>query len=511
MWGLGYRFTHDVVRQLATVRVPPVAALDHSLVSGFAQDEIALRKECLLTLGTKLEHNDYTGFEFGADRAPSVELTPKQIVWAAVSRAVRTPIRASIATSAPSQFPIILVGSDDFESETLDRVRAWVSRRMIGSRFSASISAFYNDYDHLRSLSFTPDHVIPLFFEQRPEGETHGVELSATYQASRGGACARDSNVLKERLHVQAGRDRHQPRIERDRRPRAPVVAAFVVRSAAATSSSTSVLAGLTSSTTTMAACSERCRAIPTWTLRLGWPPRQLGFRSSGRTSPRSSPGIRCSGLDTRGHSPLGVRQGDVALLASRCEAARRATGATRLVSSRARAHSRLRGTWARRHRRRYRSREYQVKAVFLFNFAQFVDWPVSAFAEESTPLMICVLGDDPFGTYLDDLVRGEQVNNRRLTVQRFRTPEDAKGCQVLFVSRSESGNLTKALASGREMNALTVSDVDGFAAQGGIIQLTTESGKIRLKINVIAAKALNLVISSKLLRSAEIVGGKDD
>lgn len=157
-------------------------------------------------------------------------------------------------------------------------------------------------------------------------------------------------------------------------------------------------------------------------------------------------------------------------------------------------------------------SKEYQVKAAFLFNFAQFVDWPTSAFAEGDTPLAICVLGDDPFGAYLDDLVRGEQVNNRRLTVQRFHAAEDVKGCQVLYVSRSESKNLGKALASGKEMGALTVSDVDDFAERGGIIQLaTTESGRIRLRINVLAAKASNLVISSKLLRSATIVASKGD
>jgi hypothetical protein len=156
-------------------------------------------------------------------------------------------------------------------------------------------------------------------------------------------------------------------------------------------------------------------------------------------------------------------------------------------------------------------SKEYQVKAAFLFNFAQFVDWPVSAFAQEDAPLMICVLGDDPFGPYLDELVRGEQVNSRRLSVQRLRKPEDARQCQVLFVSRSGSGSLDRALALGKGMDALTVSDADGFAERGGIIQLTTESGKIRLKINVSAAKASNLVISSKLLRSAEIVASKDE
>ena len=155
-------------------------------------------------------------------------------------------------------------------------------------------------------------------------------------------------------------------------------------------------------------------------------------------------------------------------------------------------------------------SREYQVKAVFLFNFAQFVDWPPAVFTEESAPLAICVLGNDPFGSYLDDIVRGEQVNSRRLTVQRFRTPEEIKGCQVLFVSRSESRHLEKTLASAREMDALTVSDAEDFASRGGMIQLTMEYGKIRLKINVDAAKASSLTISSKLLRSAEIVSSRD-
>jgi hypothetical protein len=155
-------------------------------------------------------------------------------------------------------------------------------------------------------------------------------------------------------------------------------------------------------------------------------------------------------------------------------------------------------------------SREYQVKAVFLFNFAQFVDWPPAVFTEENAPLAICVLGNDPFGSYLDDIVRGEQVNSRRLTVQRFRTPDEIKGCQVLFVSRSESKHLEKTLASAREMDALTVSDAEDFASRGGMIQLTMEYGKIRLKINVDAAKASSLTISSKLLRSAEIVASRD-
>jgi hypothetical protein len=156
-------------------------------------------------------------------------------------------------------------------------------------------------------------------------------------------------------------------------------------------------------------------------------------------------------------------------------------------------------------------SREYQVKAVFLFNFAQFVEWPPAAFSEENAPLAICVLGDDPFGSYLDDVVRGEQVNSRRLTVQRFRSPDDIKGCQVLFVSKSQNRNLEKALAAVKGMDALTVSDADDFAERGGMIQLETQNGKIRLRINVGAAKSASLTISSKLLRSAEIVASRGD
>ncbi len=155
-------------------------------------------------------------------------------------------------------------------------------------------------------------------------------------------------------------------------------------------------------------------------------------------------------------------------------------------------------------------SREYQVKAVFLFNFTQFVDWPLTAFSSDSTPLVIGVLGDDPFGSYLDDIVRGEQVNSRKLTVQRYRRTADVKVCQVLFLSRSEEKNFGKALAALKGADVLTVSDADGFASQGGMIQLSTENGKIRLKINVDAAKASSLIISSKLLRSAEIVASRD-
>lgn len=155
--------------------------------------------------------------------------------------------------------------------------------------------------------------------------------------------------------------------------------------------------------------------------------------------------------------------------------------------------------------------REYQLKAVFLFNFAQFVEWPPQAFPDAQAPLVIGVLGRDPFGAYLDETVSGETVNDRSLVVRRYRRVEEIKTCHVLFISRSEVDRLEQILASLRHRNILTVSDTEGAAQRGVTIRFVTEKNKIRLRINLEAAKAANLVISSKLLRPAEIVTSGDN
>jgi len=156
-------------------------------------------------------------------------------------------------------------------------------------------------------------------------------------------------------------------------------------------------------------------------------------------------------------------------------------------------------------------SREYQVKAVFLYNFAQFVEWPADAFARTNSPLVIGVLGDDPFGAYLDETVRNEQVGERRMAVERYRRWEEIKSCHILFISRSESSRLEAVLNGTRNRNILTVGDFDGFAQRGGMIRFMTENGKIRLRVSLDTIKASNLKMSSKLLRPAQIIGsGKD-
>jgi hypothetical protein len=151
---------------------------------------------------------------------------------------------------------------------------------------------------------------------------------------------------------------------------------------------------------------------------------------------------------------------------------------------------------------------EYQVKAVFLFNFAQFVEWPASAFPQGQTSLVIGVLGQDPFGAYLDDTVRGERVNNRLLTVRRYRRVEEIQTCHLLFISRSESDRMDQILASLKYRKILTVADAEGAAGARVMIRFVNEQNKIRLRINPEAARAANLTISSKLLRLGGSAGG---
>ena len=152
------------------------------------------------------------------------------------------------------------------------------------------------------------------------------------------------------------------------------------------------------------------------------------------------------------------------------------------------------------------RTPEYQVKAVFLFNFAQFVDWPPAAFSDSATPFVIGILGDDPFEGYLEQTVRGEQVRGRGFQLRRYHSVDEVKTCHILFISRPTGNRLDEVLASLRNRPILTVSDDDKFAERGGMIRFVTDRSRIRLQINLEAAQAASVTISSKLLRVADIV-----
>jgi len=146
---------------------------------------------------------------------------------------------------------------------------------------------------------------------------------------------------------------------------------------------------------------------------------------------------------------------------------------------------------------------EYDVKAAFLFNFIQFVEWPQRAFATPSAPLVIGIYGNDPFGASLDRIIKGEVIRGRKLLVKRIKHPEEAKSCQVLFICKSESSRVEEDLALVRGAGVLTVGDADRFVAQGGIIGFTMLENNVRFQINPENAQREQLIISSKLLRLA--------
>lgn len=152
-------------------------------------------------------------------------------------------------------------------------------------------------------------------------------------------------------------------------------------------------------------------------------------------------------------------------------------------------------------------TREYDLKAAFLFNFAQFVEWPAEAFADSTSPITIGVLGDDPFGQSLDHIVAGERVRRRAFVVRRFRSVDQVQSCQILFVSSSERKRLDRILGALAHRSVLTVGDTKDFTDHSGIIGFDLEQQRLRLRINVAAANDARLTISSKLLRQAVVVG----
>jgi hypothetical protein len=153
------------------------------------------------------------------------------------------------------------------------------------------------------------------------------------------------------------------------------------------------------------------------------------------------------------------------------------------------------------------RTAEYDLKGAFLFNFTQFVDWPSDAFAARDSPFTIAIVGDDPFGLGLDEMVANELAHDRKIVVRRYKAVEELDDCQLLFVGISEPGPLGHALSVVAHRRVLTVGETRAFTARSGMITFELSQRRLRLKINVAEARAAGLTISSKLLRQAEIVG----
>jgi hypothetical protein len=154
-------------------------------------------------------------------------------------------------------------------------------------------------------------------------------------------------------------------------------------------------------------------------------------------------------------------------------------------------------------------SSEYLIKAGFIYNFAKFVEWPASTFSQPDSPIVIGILGTDPFGAIIDRIVEDKKIGGRGFIVKRLKWGKDVKElkeCKIVFVSSSEKGHLDDLLQALKGLPILTVGETPGFAERGGIIRFTLEDNRVRFEVNVEAAHQADLTISSRLLTLARII-----
>ena len=148
---------------------------------------------------------------------------------------------------------------------------------------------------------------------------------------------------------------------------------------------------------------------------------------------------------------------------------------------------------------------EYQLKAVFIYNFTRFINWPPDAFADDEDPFVIGVLGDERLSAYLNLLIKGEKLNNRTIIVRNYKNIKEMGACHILFISDEWVSKIKNRILTINRQNTLTVSDVPNFAKMGGIIGFYKEENKLRLEVNLNEAKSSDLVFSSKLLSVSNI------
>ena len=148
-------------------------------------------------------------------------------------------------------------------------------------------------------------------------------------------------------------------------------------------------------------------------------------------------------------------------------------------------------------------SKEYAIKAAFIYNFAKFVEWPAESM-NKSEPFIVCILGENPFGSSLE-ILQGKKVKGKNIIIKKAKRAEDMSQCHIVFVGSSVQ-NLAEILAHVKRHKALTVGDTAGFARQGGVINFVVKDEMVRFEINLDAATQAGLKISSKLLKLASIV-----
>ncbi len=149
---------------------------------------------------------------------------------------------------------------------------------------------------------------------------------------------------------------------------------------------------------------------------------------------------------------------------------------------------------------------EYQVQAAYILNFIRFTTWPPAAFADSRQDIVLGIFGEDCFGAILDDL-DGTFINQRRLQIIRLGDGGDPRGCHLLYISGSEHRRLRQILLLTQGQPTLTISDMDNFAAEGGMIQLKKVDAKYKLILNTNSVRSAGLQLRANLLKIATLVG----
>ncbi len=153
---------------------------------------------------------------------------------------------------------------------------------------------------------------------------------------------------------------------------------------------------------------------------------------------------------------------------------------------------------------------QYDVEAAYLFDFGRFISWPQPRSAD--APFVICILGENPFGSALDSTIAGEVLRGRKVEDRRITRAQDALPCSILYISSSEASRLNKILAAIQHAPVLTVSDMPDFAEHGGMVQFVLRDGRVRFEVNLASAQQVGLSMSSELLKVAvEVFRGKEN
>ncbi|MBF0694696.1 MAG: YfiR family protein [Flavobacterium sp.] len=148
---------------------------------------------------------------------------------------------------------------------------------------------------------------------------------------------------------------------------------------------------------------------------------------------------------------------------------------------------------------------EYKVKAAFVYNLTHFVTWPETEFASPDAPLVIGIYGENPFGYFLEQMIKDEFVQGHELKLQHITDIDKAKDCHLLYINVDESKDLQSIITKLKNKRTLTVSDAPTFVKIGGMVRLFTVNDKINIEINLEEVRCEQLQISAKLLKLAQI------